>query len=196
MVASRQYLSPEAYLALERDSIIKHEYRNGQIYAMAGASNNHGAIVINLAAILRNRLRGTSCRPYAADTKARIEAKNTYYYPDLIVSCDPRESGFDDFLRYPCLIIEVLSDTTEAFDRGDKFADYRTLETLQEYVLISQTKIAVDIFRRNENGLWVLTPYEAEDNIQLISVEANFEIAELYEDVEFEPDGEQQSGLS
>ncbi len=136
--------------------------------------------------MLRNHLRGSGCHAYISDTKAHIEPINIYYYPDVIVSCDQRDRAFDNFLRYPCLIIEVLSPTTEAFARGDKFADYRKMESLQEYVLVSQTRINVEIFRRNSEGQWVLYPYEVGDNIHLVSVDFECAIADVFEDVTFE----------
>ena len=189
MVASQNSgdLSPEKYLQLEETNSVKHEYRQGDVYAMAGASNTHVLIAVNLGTLLRNRLRGSGCLPYLSDTKVRIETINTYYYPDIAVTCDRRDREFSNFLRYPCLIVEVLSETTEAFDRGDKFADYRNLETLQEYVLISQTRIQVDVFRRNEFGQWILYPHRAGDTIHLASIDFSCAIEDLYEDVEFSP---------
>jgi Uma2 family endonuclease len=180
------YISPEDYLKAEETSPIKHEYRQGLVYAMAGASNTHVIITGNMFAMLRNHLRGSGCQSYISDTKAHIESINIYYYPDVIVSCDQRDKAFDNFLRYPCLIVEVLSPTTEAFDRGDKFADYRKMESLQEYVLVSQTRMNVEIFRRNPEGQWVLYTYNLGDNIHLASVDFNCAIADLYEDVTFE----------
>jgi Uma2 family endonuclease len=187
MIASQNsiYLSPEDYLQFEENSDIKHEYRQGNVYAMAGASNVHVLIAVNLGSLLRNHLRGSGCLPYLSDTKVRIESINTYYYPDIAVTCDRRDREFKNFLRHPCLIVEVLSDTTEAFDRGDKFADYRNLESLQEYVLISQNRIQVDCFRRNNLGQWVLYPYRENDTIHLASVDFSFAITSLYEDVDF-----------
>jgi Uma2 family endonuclease len=189
MVASQNssYLSPEGYLQLEEKSSIKHEYRQGDIYARTEASNIHVLISGNLCSLLRNHLRGRGCLPYFSDTKVRIESINIYYYPDLSVTCDVRDREFKNFLCHPCLIVEVLSETTEAFDRGDKFADYRHLESIQEYVLISQTRIQVDCFRRNDRGQWVLYPYRAGDTIHLDSVNFSCAIEDLYEDVDFSP---------
>lgn len=187
MVASPQYLAAGDYLAFELESQNKHEYRHGQVYAMARVSNNHGTIALNLATLLRNDLRGSGCRPYIADTKVRIESCNSYYYPDVVVSCDPRERGTDSFLSYPCLITEVLSEATEAFDRGDKFADYRRLESLQDYVLISQNRIAVEVFHRDPAG-WMLKPYDEADELILPSVDFRCPVTALYEDVVFELD--------
>lgn len=179
------YVSPEDYLEGEKVSPIKHEYRQGNIYAMAGASKAHVIIMGNVFALLRSHLRGSGCIPYIADTKVRIEVANTYYYPDVVVSCDERDRTYpdEDFIRYPKLIVEVLSPTTAAFDRGEKFADYRTIETLQEYVLISQERVSVECFSRNADGLWVLYPYAAGEEVRLRSVDLQCAIAAIYEDV-------------
>jgi Uma2 family endonuclease len=180
------YLSPAEYLQWEETSPIKHEYRDGEVYAMAGASNTHVIITGNVFAMLRNHLRGSGCQAYIADTKADIESINTYYYPDIIVSCDQKDKAFHNFLRYPCLIIEVLSPSTEAFDRGDKFADYRHLESLQEYVLVSQTRINVEIFRRNSEGQWVFYSFGQGENVHLASVDFRCLTENVYEDISFE----------
>jgi Uma2 family endonuclease len=179
------YISAEDYLEGERISPIKHEYIRGEIYAMAGASKAHGIIAGNLFSLLRNHLRGSGCTTYMADIKVRIETANIYYYPDITVSCDERDSVSlnEDFISYPRLIVEVLSPTTAAFDRGDKFADYRTLETLEEYVLINQDRIQVECFRRNSERLWVLHPYTRGSEIHLATVDFRCEIEALYEDV-------------
>ena len=187
MIASPNfsYVLPEEYLRAEQDSPVKHEYRQGLVCAMAGASNAHVLIAGNLLAMLRNHVRGSGCRAYISDTKVRIETVNTYYYPDVAISCDERDRAFKDFLRYPCLLVEVLSETTEAFDRGDKFEDYRHLESLQEYVLVSQTRKRVECFRRNAEGRWVLYAYGETDEIHLASVDFRCAIAAVYEDVDF-----------
>ncbi|MEA5620279.1 Uma2 family endonuclease [Cronbergia sp. UHCC 0137] len=182
---SQPYLTPEAYLESEKTSQIKHEYIQGQIYAMAGASDAHVTITANLVAILRNHIRGSGCRLYVADMKARIESLNIYYYPDLMVTCDPRDANFDYFKRYPCLIIEVLSPSTEAIDRGDKFSDYQELESLQEYVLVSQTRQRVDCFRRNDQARWELYSYRGNQDLQLSSINFSCTLADVYEDVSF-----------
>lgn len=175
-------ISPEIYFQ-GQDSLIKHEYRQGQVYAIAEASNAHVLIALNVASALRNHLRGSGCLTYISDPKAQIELINTYYYPDVMVSCDQQDRTFDNFLRYSCLIVEVLSSITEAFDRGDKFADYRHIKLLQEYVLISQTRSRVECFRRNPEGQWALYSYGPEE-IHLASVNRSC-VADLYEDVSF-----------
>ncbi|OCR01455.1 hypothetical protein BCD67_18325 [Oscillatoriales cyanobacterium USR001] len=181
----QNYISPEDYLAGEEISLIKHEYIDGQIYAMAGASDAHVTISLNFASLLRNHVRGTGCRVYMADMKAQIDTANIYYYPDLIVTCDARDRGLTNHKKYPCLIVEVLSPKTEAFDRGDKFSDYQQLETLQEYVLISQKRQRLECFRRNTEGFWVLQTYNQSSEIYLSSIDFRTSIEALYEDVTF-----------
>lgn len=182
---SQNYISPEEYLKLEELSQVKHEYIQGETYAMAGASDTHVTLSVNLVTLLRNHVRGSGCRVYMSDMKARIESRNIYYYPDVMVTCDERDKAFQSFKRHPCLIIEVLSTGTEGFDRGDKFADYQNLETLQEYVLISQKRQRVECFRRNTEGLWVLHSYTQGNEIHLASVDFRTSMDAIYEDVIF-----------
>jgi len=179
------YLSPEDYLAAEAESPVKHEYRDGEVYAVAGGTDAHVTIALNFWALLRGHLRNGGCRAYALDMKARIEALNRFYYPDVMVTCDNRDRANTTFKSHPCLVVEVLSESTEAFDRGDKFSDYRHLDSLQEYVLISQVRQQVEVFRRNVEGLWVLHPYGDGDTVELASVGWSGAISELYEAVEF-----------
>ncbi|MBD2124767.1 Uma2 family endonuclease [Trichocoleus sp. FACHB-262] len=186
MIASPQpYLNPEEYLQMEEHSLIKHEYINGQIYAMVGANDAHVTIAGNLFVLLRSHVRGSGCRVYMSDMKARIESLNRYFYPDVMVTCDPRDRETPLEKRFPCLIVEVLSNSTEAFDRGDKFADYQALDSLQEYVLINSKRQRVECFRRNETGLWVLQFYTDKQNFRLESINFEGAIADLYEDVKF-----------
>ncbi|WP_072620285.1 Uma2 family endonuclease [Spirulina major] len=179
-------LSAAEYLAHEQDSPIKHEYRAGEIYAMAGASEAHVTIAGNIFALLRSHVRGSGCRVYMADMKTRIDATNCYYYPDVLVTCDERDRALKQFKQHPCLIIEVLSPETEACDRGDKFFDYQQIETLQEYVVISQTQPRVNIFRRDQSGLWTLQFYEPDTPVHLQSIDFKISFEQLYEDVVFE----------
>ena len=189
MIASPQfdYLSPTDYLHLEEHSDLKHEYIDGEVYAMAGASDRHVTIAGNLFAVLRSHLRGTGCRAYVSDMKARIETANRFFYPDVMVTCDERDKSTSNYKQYPCLIVEVLSNSTEAFDRGDKFADYQQLDSLQEYILISTNRQRVDCFRRNDDGLWLLQPYNLQNPVvQIQSVNLEIDFATIYEDVDFE----------
>lgn len=192
MIASpHPTLSPEAYLQLEADRPIKHEYIDGEAFAMAGASDVHVTIALNLAALLRNHVRGKGCRVYIADMKARIDTRNCFYYPDIMVTCDPRDAETPTYKRFPKLIVEVLSDSTEAFDRGDKFTHYQTLNTLEEYVIISTRHQRVECFRRTPDNLWLLQTYTA-DAFQLQSVQFTDTLTALYEDAELEPTRSQE----
>jgi Uma2 family endonuclease len=189
MVAlSQTPLTPDEYLQLEAESTVKHEYVDGEVFAMAGASDVHVTIALNMAALLRSHVRGTNCRIYIADMKARVEARNCFYYPDVMVTCDERDRATSTYKRFPKLIVEVLSDSTEAFDRGDKFTDYQALDTLEEYVIINTRHQRVECFRRTPDNLWLLQAYTAEsEQFELQSLEFTDAIAALYEDVELEP---------
>jgi Uma2 family endonuclease len=194
MIALPQsFLSPEAYLQLEQQSQTKQEYINGAVYAMAGASDAHVTIAGNLFARLLNHLRGGGCRVYIADMKVRILDRNCFYYPDVMVTCNPQDQTTPTYKQFPKLIVEVLSNSTEAFDRGDKFADYQTLESLEEYVLINTRHQRIECFRRDSGGRWLLQTYtETTPRFELQSVDFADSLATIYEDVILEstPPGE------
>lgn len=186
---SRQsnYLTREEYLQMEEKSDIKHEYIDGEIYAMAGASDPHVTVAGNLFALVRSHVRGSDCRVYISDMKAQIEKLNRYYYPDVMVTCDERDKETSGSKKYYSLIVEVLSESTESFDRGDKFADYQLVETLQEYVLINTKRQRIECFRRSTQGLWILQTYTPEQqSFELKSIGFEGTIEDLYEDVVFE----------
>lgn len=186
-LSDRHHLTIPEYLELEEKSPIKHEYINGQVYAMAGTTDVHNTIALNLALLIRNHLRGSDCRAYFADLKVRVEKRNCFYYPDIFVTCDPLERETPTYKSFPKLIIEVLSQSTEAFDRGDKFNDYQTLESLQEYVLVNSKNQRVEAFRRNVDGLWLFQTYTSSGKtfeLQSINLTASF--LDLYEDVTLE----------
>ncbi|MEB3309587.1 MAG: Uma2 family endonuclease [Snowella sp.] len=185
-LADSYHLTPEEYLNLEENSPIKHEYINGQTYAMAGTTDNHNTIAGNLYTLIRNHLRGTNCRVYFADIKAKLEKRNCFYYPDLLITCDPQDRETNTYKRFPKLIVEVLSDSTEAFDRGDKFNDYQSLDSLQEYVLIDSKKKRLEIYQRDSTNYWFYqshTPLNPDIYFQSLDLRLN--LTELYEDVEF-----------
>jgi Uma2 family endonuclease len=187
MIASPEYsyLTPDEYLQREERSSVKHEYIDGEVYAMAGATDAHVTIALNIAILLRNHLRASGCRVYISDMKARIESKNRFYYPDVMVSCDRRDRDTATYKQFPCLIIEVLSDSTEAFDRGDKFIDYQSLESLQEYVLVNSKKARIECFRRGEDGLWILQFYTVDSQIfNFKSIDFEGKVLEVYEEVD------------
>jgi Uma2 family endonuclease len=199
MIASPDFvhLTPDEYLQQEAQSREKHEYRDGEVYAMAGATDEHVTIAGNLFAELRQFLRGSGCRVYITDMKTRIESINRFFYPDVMVTFDPRDQETAGHKRFPKLIVEVLSDSTEAYDRGDKFADYRQLESLQEYVLVSAKRQRVDCFRRGQKGLWMLQAYGEQPDDRTFTLESigfTGELATLYEDAIANPVDNGQPG--
>ncbi|MDC0831450.1 Uma2 family endonuclease [Geitlerinema sp. CS-897] len=178
------YVSPEDYLAAEEISPIRHEYRDGEISAMTGGTRNHHAITANLHLILGNHLRDTGCRAFVEGMKTHIEANNVFYYPDIVVTCDDRDRPSDDpYISYPCLIIEVLSPSTERFDRTEKFADYRAIPSLSEYVLVASDRQHVEVFQRQHDGRWTLGSEPNDDTIVLVSVNCAAAFSEIYRDV-------------
>ncbi|MEG4088572.1 Uma2 family endonuclease [Microcoleus sp. Pol12B4] len=186
MVISKNnfYISPEEYLEGERVSPIKHEYRRGHVYAMTGAKKPHIIIGSNLVRLLENHLLNTPCLVLSSDIKVRLEEANCYYYPDVAVTCDERDTlTTEDFILYPSLVVEVLSPSTAAFDRGDKFADYQTSPFLQEYVLITQSEIKIECFRLNTEGNWVSQIYRQADELELMSRDFRCPIAQVYQKV-------------
>ncbi|HEY9770147.1 MAG TPA: Uma2 family endonuclease [Coleofasciculaceae cyanobacterium] len=188
MITSPQnsYLTIKEYLQLETDSDIKHEYIDGEVYAMAGATDTHVTIAGNIFALLLSHLRGSGCRVYICDMKVTIEAKNYFYYPDILVIYEEKDKENSTFKKFPSLIIEVLSDFTEAFDRGDKCADYKSLPSLQEYVLVNPKKARIECFRGTERGLWLLQFYELKnEQFELASVDFAEKISDVYEKVVF-----------
>jgi Uma2 family endonuclease len=191
----KPYMTPEEYLEWEAQQEVRHEYLNGEVYAMTGGTLPHNTIAINLTTLLKQPVRGRGCRVFMADAKVQISVVgNFYFYPDIAVTCHLEDKQSTKYLKHPCLIIEVLSPGTEASDRGEKFAQYRRLESLQEYVLINSEKLSVEIFRLNERHKWELTPYTAGETIQFNSIEFECLIELLYEDVDLvsatdQPDG-------
>lgn len=178
-------MSEEEYLAFENASPERHEYVNGEIFAMSGASLRHGAITLNLAAAFKHHLKGTPCRAFVNDIKLRVVRDQAFYYPDLMVTCDVRhaELGRDQYvIELPTLVIEVLSDSTEGIDRREKMASYRKLASLKEYVLISQTTRSVEVYRRTGDVGWEKRVYDPTDIVDLASVELNLTMDEIYDD--------------
>lgn len=177
-------LTVEEYLKLEQDAEIRHEYVAGQIYAMAGASEAHNLIAGNIFALLRPHLRGTSCRAFVSDMKVKVKTQQAdiFYYPDLLVTCDPNDNK-KYFKTNPSLIVEVLSDSTETTDKREKRINYQTLESLQEYVLISQDEMKVEIYHRDSNDNWTVETLGKNDDLQLDSVGLTLTMPDIYEDV-------------
>ena len=180
MIAIPHYISPEEYLSIEQRSPIRHEYLRGLVYVMAGGSDNHDRIAFNFLKLIDNHLGDDSdCRFHAGNVKVNYEAE-FYYYPDAFVTCDPRDKQDRYIKRYPKLVVEVLSPSTEEFDRKRKFNDYAQLESLEEYVLISQGEQQVECCRRNAQGEWDTVIYRVGDFVTLPSLHLEFPIAKLY----------------
>ncbi|HLP88929.1 MAG TPA: Uma2 family endonuclease [Nostocaceae cyanobacterium] len=184
MQSPLNFLSIEEYLEVEKSSDIRHEYIAGQVFAMAGASEEHNIIVGNLLAILRPHLRGSSCRAFVSDMKVKVQVKNAdiFYYPDILVTCDPEDKE-RYFKTRPNLIIEVLSDSTATTDKREKRINYQTLDSLQEYVLVYQNQIKIEIYRRDDSGNWLIEVLGKNDKLRLDSVGLNLTMADVYEDV-------------
>jgi len=183
----------EDYLAWEEGQAEKHEFVRGEAFAMAGARQAHVTVSLNLASAFKNRLRGTPCRAYMADMKLRVEAADAGFYPDVMVSCDRRDHAAELFLSHPTLLVEVLSDSTAAYDRGDKFADYRKLESLKEYAIVDIASRRVECFRRDAENHWVLYDFTGEEAAEFASIGLAMPLALVFEDVEAET---QESGAN
>ncbi|MBD1210139.1 MAG: Uma2 family endonuclease [Ignavibacteria bacterium] len=182
--ASQQLFTIEEYLEREEKAEYKSEYYKGEIFAMAGGSPRHSDIGGNIYHALRKHLAGKSCRPYNSDMRVHIPALQYFTYPDISVVCGKQEFFRDHALMNPVVIIEVLSDSTESYDRGTKFHLYSRISSLQEYVLVSQNERIVEVFRRNEQQRWELYVFTEDDNVELASVECTLTMDEIYEDVE------------
>jgi Uma2 family endonuclease len=171
------------YLAWEVWQSGKHEYLAGEIFGMAGAGDAHVTISLNVASHLKTLTRGTPCRTYIADMKLRVEEADAFFYPDVFVTCDPRDHSTVNWKAHARLVVEVLSDSTAGYDRGRKFQNYRLLDSLQEYGLIDPEARTVDVFRRAEHGNWVLHPYQGADTAEFQSLECRVPLDLIFEDV-------------
>jgi Uma2 family endonuclease len=183
---TRPRLTPEEYLAIERQAETRSEYLDGEMFAMTGGSLHHNLIVSNLVRELSLQLKKRPCQVYPSDLRVHIPATGLYTYPDVIVVCgEPRlEDQHLDSLLNPTLIVEVLSPTTEAYDRGKKFEHYQTIQTLSEYVLVSQDSFRVEQYLRQDGNRWLLTTTAGLDGrVALPSVQCELALAEIYDKV-------------
>jgi len=180
-------ITPEEYLALERKAEHKSEYHNGEIFAMAGASERHNLIVANVIAELRAGLKRRDCKVYPSDMRLKIPSTGLYTYPDVIVVC--HKPQFDDehkdTLLNPTLVVEILSESTEAYDRGKKFEHYRKIESLAEYLLISQDSHKIEYYSRQPENQWLLSEITGLQNtVKLATIGCELVLAEVYDKVE------------
>ncbi|MBE3560648.1 MAG: Uma2 family endonuclease [Ktedonobacteraceae bacterium] len=181
-------VSVEEYLQLDRSSAeVRYEYIDGHIRMLAGGTLDHATIAANVISIMRNSLRGSSCRVFTSDARVCV-SETRYFYPDVSVSCDQRDRGQIDTIRYPRLVVEVLSPSTEGYDRGRKFAYYRECPTIQEYMIVDSQRQAVEVYWRAKNDLWTLHAFSSQSEVYLHSLDVHFPIAEVYEDVELPPE--------
>jgi Uma2 family endonuclease len=186
MVAIRDHtprFTPEEYFAWEEQQLERHELIDGQVYAMTGGTVNHSQIAVKFISLLDNHLSGSGCKTLNSDCRVNIVESNNYTYPDVSVTCDDRDKTATKYITYPCLIIEVLSFSTEAYDRGGKFRMYRQNPVLQDYVLVSSEKIEIDMYRKSESGSWEIINYQVGDNIELKSVNLTFPIERIYDGI-------------
>ncbi|MCL4828922.1 MAG: Uma2 family endonuclease [Caldilinea sp.] len=188
-------ISPRDYLAAERTSVIKHEYHAGKVYAMAGASERHNLIVVNLVALLHGQLRRRTCTVYPSDMRVKVVTEGLYTYPDISVVCGaPQfEDEHRDTLLNPTLIVEVLSPSTENYDRGRKFQSYRSLPSLMEYVLVAQDQAHVEHYIRQPDGRWLLAEYSTlAATVRIDAIGCELTLTDIYEKVEL--DSSESSG--
>jgi Uma2 family endonuclease len=178
-------LTPEEYFRWEEQQLERHEYIDGEIYAMSGGTINHGDIALNFGAILKAHMRGRGCKTLNSDCRVKIFGMDKYVYPDLSVTCDDRDKTTTQYITHPCLIVEVLSSSTEAYDRGNKFKMYRRNPSLQEYVLVSAETIEIELFRKTDTDIWQIVNYQAGDTVELKSIDLTFPIEQIYEEIVF-----------
>jgi Uma2 family endonuclease len=181
-------LTPEEYLAWEEKQIEKYEYIDGQVYAMGGGSVNHGRIAIRFTAMFDTHLEGSGCITGNSDIKINIAETNNYTYPDASVTCYDRDQTTPNYFTYPCLIVEVLSKSTEAYDRGEKFRMYRNNPVLQDYLLVSSTRMEIDLYHQRETGEWMILNYQEGDPIALKSINLSFQIEQIYRGLVLTPE--------
>jgi len=186
----RKYISPEDYLTIERDALERHEYFDGEIFQMAGSSNEHNLITSNIIISLGSQLKKRNCRVYPPDMRVHIPKTGLFTYPDVLVVCGKPQFLPDenlDTLTNPILIIEILSPSTEGYDRGAKFDNYRSLESLREYLLVSQDAKKVIRYTKQTDGSWILMDFIGDKTeIELVSIECRLTMDDIYDKVDLE----------
>jgi Uma2 family endonuclease len=181
-----RYFTPEEYFAWEEQQLERHELIDGHVYAMSGGTQNHSAIKLNIGVSIKTHLRGSKCRVFNSDLKVNILNTSNYTYPDLSVTCDDRDRENPIYITYPCLVVEVLSSSTEAYDRGKKFEKYRRNPNLIDYVLVSSEEVAIDLYHKNNAGEWLILSYRSGDRVELKSIGLSLPIEQFYEEIVFE----------
>jgi Uma2 family endonuclease len=190
MVAVREHfpkLTPAEYLEWEEQQELRYEYIDGEIYAMTGGTLNHSKIGGNFYYLLQTHLRGGGCQVLNSDAKVQIAESNDYVYPDVSVTCDERDRSATKFISHPCTIVEVLSPSTKAYDRWEKFNLYRRSDVLQDYVLVDTDRIEIALYSKNDRSKWEITRYLAGDIVELKSINLTFLIEQVFEGIVFAP---------
>ena len=177
-------MTAEEFLAWDKTQTLRHEFMRGEIFAMAGGEDRNNTAAGNLYVALRAHLRGSPCRAYQSDVKLRVDAADCYFYPDVMVTCSAADLEDRLIKREPVLVVEVLSASTAAFDRGEKFAAYRASPKLTEVLLVDVQRRRCDLYRKGADGLWVLHPSEPGAGVRLASVELDVAGTELWADIE------------
>jgi Uma2 family endonuclease len=191
MIAAKEtspQLTPEKYFAWEENQLEKHEYIDGQVYAMSGGSKNHSLISVRFITLFSNHLESSGCETGNSDLRVNIVETTNYTYPDVSVTCDDRDKTTTQYITYPCLIVEVLSAATEAYDRGGKFRMYRNNPVLQDYLLVSSTTIEVDLYHKKDTGEWIILNYQEGDTIELKSINLSFAVEQVYHGLVLTPE--------
>ncbi len=176
-------LTRAEFVTWENQQPDKHEFVAGEVFAMVGARRAHVTISLNIAARLKDHLRGGPCRAYMADMKLEVQTADAIFYPDVMVTCHPDDLKAEMVMHHPRAIIEVLSESTAAYDRGDKFAAYRQVDSLQEYALIDPDQRRVEVFRRMDNGDWLLAASESGQGLILKSLDFTAGLDAVFEDI-------------
>lgn len=184
---AKQYITEQEYLEGEKISEIRHEYIDGKVYAMAGSNRRHNNIALNLSFALKQSSRGTSCEVFSSDLKVRINQRKSYYYPDVLVSCDEDDNQNAYYIDKPCLIVEVLSKSTEQKDYREKLLAYQTIASLQHYMIVAQDRCYIDLFYRKQQGDWWIQAFESMDDvIKLSCPDCEISLAEIYDGIQFD----------
>jgi Uma2 family endonuclease len=199
MAAERipHYVTPEEYLAAERRAKVKSEYLSGQVYAMAGGSEAHNTVTVNVTTSLNVQLRDRPCRVYASDMRVQVSTTGLYTYPDVAVVCGEREFMDDrrDTLLNPIVIFEVLSPSTSDYDRGEKFAHYRRLPSLAEYVLVAQDRYRIEHYLRRSEEQWLFSEVSGpKATLNLVSIDCRLPLAEIYAKLDLTPPTSEAGG--
>jgi Uma2 family endonuclease len=180
----KRRITASEFLAWEAGQTVKHEFVRGEVFATAGGEDRNNIVALNLALALKPHLKGTPCQVFVADVKLRVEAADGLFYPDLMVTCSAADAADRLIKREPVLVVEVLSRSTSAFDRGEKFAAYRQLPSLAEFLLVDIDARRCELYRKGTDGLWVLHPTQGEEPLQLASLGLTIDAQDLWADLE------------